>query len=153
MKIIVADLDNKQHAEAFLSLTARYMADDMGDGKPWTNYQKSKVIEDLSKHPACLVLLAQNEKEYTGVCTCFYAYSTFLAGGLFNIHDLYVRPEYRGSGIGRKLLQEVEHIGKEKGATKLTLEVRMDNVGARHLYRKEGYGDTDPAMSFWSKYI
>ena len=153
IKIIVADLRMKQHEEAFLSLTAGYMADNMGDGKPWTIDQKRKVIEDLNKHPACMILLASNEKEYVGVCTCFYGYSTFLASGLYNIHDIYVRPEYRGMGIGRKLLQEVARIGKKKGAGKLTLEVRVDNFTAKNLYRKEGYRDADPAMLFWSKYI
>ena len=153
IRIIVADLGRKQHEEAFLSLTAGYMADHMGDGKTWTKGQKRKVIEDLSKHPACLILLATNEEEYVGICTCFYGYSTFLASGLYNIHDIYVRPEYRGSGIGRKLLKEVERIGKKKGAAKLTLEVREDNFTAKNLYQQEGYGDTDPAMLFWSKYI
>ena len=153
MEIIKADLAKACEAEAFLALTGHYMADAMGGAAPWTERQKIKVIRDLLKHPACFILLAREDSEFVGVCTCFYAYSTFLASDLYNIHDMYVLPGYRGRGIGRELLRMVEEIAKERGVAKLTLEVRSDNGPAKHLYRDEGYGESQPAMLFWSKYL
>jgi GNAT superfamily N-acetyltransferase len=153
MKIIEADLSRPGDAEAFLNLTGGYMADKMGDGTPWTNSQKQRVLRDLRQHPSCLILLAQVEADMVAICTCFYGYSTFLAAGLINIHDIYVQPRYRGMGIGRKLLRRVESIARRNGVEKITLEVRDDNQAAQLLYSTEGYSASDPVMLFWSKYI
>ena len=153
MEIIKADLLNHQHAQAFLTLTAVYMADDMGGGKPWTEPQKQKVIADLRTHPSCMILLARNETDFVGVCTCFYGYSTFMAGGLINIHDIFVDPTHRGKGIGCWMLREVERLAREKGVAKITLEVRFDNRPAQVLYLNEGYTDPEPPMMFWTKYL
>jgi ribosomal protein S18 acetylase RimI-like enzyme len=74
------------------------------------------------------------------VAVCFVGFSTFVARPLINIHDLAVLPEYRGQGIGRLLLQQVEAKGHELGCCKLTLEVREDNHRAQRLYQRFGFG-------------
>ena len=43
-----------------------------------------------------------------GIATCFHGLSTFVARRLLNLHDLAVIPEYRGKGVGRRLLAAVE---------------------------------------------
>lgn len=153
IKVFPADLDVTKHARAFLDLTASYMADAMGGGAPWTDGQSDRVLQDLREHPAAVVFLARADSEYVGVCTCFYGYSTFLAGGLYNIHDIYVSPACRGRGIARKMLHAVEQLARKSGAIKITLEVREDNKVARTLYLKEGYGPADPPMLFWAKML
>lgn len=57
------------------------------------------------------------------------------------IHVLNVAsdPDWRRSGIGRRLVLAAEEIGIGKGAVSSTLEVRRSNAAAIGLYRKLGY--------------
>jgi ribosomal protein S18 acetylase RimI-like enzyme len=80
-----------------------------------------------------------------GLAVCFLGFSTFAARPLINIHDLAVLPEYRGRGIGRRLLERVEAKGHALGCAKLTLEVRADNHRAQRLYQQVGFGDAPTA--------
>jgi ribosomal protein S18 acetylase RimI-like enzyme len=153
IQIIEADLSNEAHAENFLSLTAAYMADPMGEALPWSDDQKNTVKKEMKDHPSALVLFAKADDEYVGICTCFYAYSTFLAKPLLNIHDIYVSESHRGIGVGKRLIQSLEEIAHKKGCGKITLEVRKDNLNARDLYKSQGFTEAPHSMFFWIKYL
>ena len=56
-----------------------------------------------------------------------------------HILSIAVLPEYRGRGIGKRMMSEVERILKEKGAEYVYLEVEEDNLVARRLYESLGY--------------
>lgn len=47
--------------------------------------------------------------------------------------------EYRGTGLGTKLMQIVLDKGKQMGLTRVELDVREDNVNAIKLYQKFGF--------------
>jgi len=52
-----------------------------------------------------------------------------------------VHPEYRGTGIGRRLVEAVLEEARTGGARVVFLEVRAGNVVARRLYRRLGFRD------------
>ena len=56
-----------------------------------------------------------------------------------DIHDIEVKPEYRGKGYGKQLLILFLSEMKSRGVTEVTLEVRIDNVVAISLYEKFGF--------------
>ncbi len=66
-------------------------------------------------------------------------------GGMWVILDeahvttLAVLPEYRQKGLGKRLLRVLMDYALNKGATKMTLEVRKSNEGALRLYEKLGF--------------
>lgn len=151
IQIIEGDLDNLEHAEKFLELTAAYMCDEMGGADAWSEEQKVNVVREMKDHPCALILFAKAEGKIVGICTCFYAYSTFLAKPLLNIHDIYVDESVRGNGVGKKLVQSVEEIAREKNCGKVTLEVRKDNLNARDLYKSQGFKEAPHSMFFWIK--
>jgi ribosomal protein S18 acetylase RimI-like enzyme len=107
----------------------------------------------MKDHPDALILFAKADDEYVGICTCFYAYSTFLAKPLINIHDIYVKTSYQGSGIGKLLIERVEAAALAKKCGKITLEVRKDNLNARGLYKTQGFKEAPHSMFFWIKYL
>ena len=79
---------------------------------------------------------------------------TFSAKPLLNVHDLAVHREYRGQGVGRRLLDAVEAEARRLGCCKLTLEVRRNNSVAKGLYERIGFDYGGPAgadMAFMSK--
>jgi GNAT superfamily N-acetyltransferase len=92
-----------------------------------------------------LVFLAFAEGRAIGVAVCFLGFSTFAAKPLINIHDLAVRPEQRGRGVGRALLAAVEAHALATGCCKLTLEVLEGNPVARKAYH--GFGFNPPGSS------
>lgn len=50
-----------------------------------------------------------------------------------------VAPEYRGRGLGELLFMDLVEEAQRRGATWLTLEVRVTNMTAQNLYRKYGF--------------
>src|SRR4051812_31696364 len=72
---------------------------------------------------------------------------------------MYVRPEYRGRGIGKRLFAELEGIAREVRLPVLRLETGIHNVDAAALYRSAGFleceafGDyhPDPLSVFMEK--
>lgn len=152
--VVEADLDDIEHRSAVRELLGAYAADPMGRGEPLSGEVKRELVGGLKSHPTSLVLLAFFGKRPAGVAVCFRGFSTFAARPLLNIHDLAVLPEFRGRGVGRRLLEAVERRAADLGCCKVTLEVREDNDRARRLYRSLGYGHTDGEaveMLFWSK--
>ena len=141
MQIVVADLENPTHASGIVAVLDTYAQDEFGGGRPLPPAVRERIVPGLRACPTSLVLLAMDGARPVGVAVCFFAYSTFGAVPLLNIHDLAVVPAYRGRGIGRALLGAVETQARERGCGKLTLEVIEDNVRARGLYASCGFGD------------
>jgi ribosomal protein S18 acetylase RimI-like enzyme len=59
------------------------------------------------------------------------------------IDELYVRPAYRGQGIGTKVLKFADEVCRSAGVQALHLEVERKNVKAQTFYRKVGFQDHD----------
>ena len=136
-----ADLTDPRDAGGIVAVVNSYALDAVGGGKPLPPDVRERLVPALRNHPTTLVLLAYAGEEPVGVAVCFFGLSTFTARPLLNIHDLAVMPSYRGTGVGRALLQAVEQHARLAGCCKLTLEVRDDNTRARSLYRSFGFGD------------
>ncbi len=66
----------------------------------------------------------------------------FVLRTVFDVSELMeiaVDPEFQGKGFGRKLLSESLKTAKLSGANRVTLEVRVSNARARHLYETSGF--------------
>ncbi len=152
--IIKCNFNNKEHCKAEIDLLKEYMTDKMGDVTPLNDEENNRLIEGLKNHPTLLTLLARYEGKYVGMTNSFVNFATFSAQKFLNIHDFIVRSSYRGLGIGKKLLEENIRIAqKGLNCTKVTLEVRKDNVIAQHLYKSAGFDEAYPSMYFWVKYL
>lgn len=79
----------------------------------------------------------QNEKT-AGYGMLAKSFSTEFGGVCIWVEDIYLKPEYRGSGIGRQFLNYVEEQYQGK-AVLLKLEVEESNAGAVAVYKKCGY--------------
>lgn len=52
---------------------------------------------------------------------------------------MYVRPEYRGKGINREIIDALQSWSSSKGINELRLEVYCDNLPAVSAYKKIGF--------------
>jgi GNAT superfamily N-acetyltransferase len=65
------------------------------------------------------VLFALDNGTEVGFALFFHNFSTFLGRSGLYLEDLFVRPEYRGRGIGRAILNKLAHIAVERGCGRL----------------------------------
>jgi GNAT superfamily N-acetyltransferase len=140
--IVEADLGCDAHRRAVTELVDAYAADPMGRGARLPEDVLRRLVPGLREQPGSLILLAYVEDRPVGIAVCFRGYSTFAARPLINIHDLSVVAEYRGRGIGKRLLQAVEHKARELGCCKVTLEVQERNFRARRAYEAAGFAQS-----------
>jgi GNAT superfamily N-acetyltransferase len=138
--IVQADLARTDHQEVVLQLLNGYASDPMGDGKPLSEQARRDLIPRLRQHPTTIIFLAYADDAPVGLAICFLGFSTFAARPLINIHDFYVVASSRGSGVGRRLMEEIERHARDLGCCKLTLEVLENNRRARSLYAAAGFG-------------
>lgn len=150
VKIVEADLEIQDHAKEVLRLTDMYARDAMGMEEPLPNATRIRLLGKLRALPNAFTLLAFRDQEGVGIANCFIGFSTFEGQNLINIHDFAVVPEWRGLGIGKKLLRAVQSKAKKLNCCRITLEVREDNP-AIDLYERFGFDNGDPRMLFMSK--
>jgi ribosomal protein S18 acetylase RimI-like enzyme len=153
IRIQAADLRNSAHQAALVEMLDLYAQDLMGNQKPLAEDIKQALPGRLAQTAACRAWLALDDEIPVGVLIAFLGFSTFQAKPLLNLHDVAVRPGWRGQGVGRKLLAAAEDEARRLGCCKLTLEVRGDNDVARHLYEKFGFEGGTPRYEFWSKML
>ena len=84
------------------------------------------------------VLLALEGSEPVGFAVYFHNFSTWLGRPGLYLEDLFVRPEMRGKGYGRALLERLAQIAKERGCGRMEWAVLDWNDPAIQFYRKLG---------------
>jgi ribosomal protein S18 acetylase RimI-like enzyme len=67
----------------------------------------------------------------------FFAYYTWVGKSMY-LDDLYVKPQFRGSGIGTMLVKEIFRIAESEKCTRIRWQVLDWNTPAIELYKKMG---------------
>ena len=91
--------------------------------------------------PAAEVLVARDagpQGKALGFALFFHTFSTFLGRRSLWLEDLFVRPEHRGAGIGRGLLQALAGIAHERGCGRFEWTVLDWNEPAIRFYAALG---------------
>ena len=92
----------------------------------------------FSDPPAAEALIARVEDEAVGFALFFHNFSTFLGRRGLYLEDLFVKPESRGKGYGRRLLIEIARIAVERGCGRMEWSVLNWNELAKKTYRRVG---------------
>ena len=146
-----ADLLDARESLALVEIIDGYAREPGGQSAPLSDEARSALAPGLRAHPAAFALLAWQGEVAVGAAVCVWGFSTFTGCPSLNVHDLAVQPGYRGRGIGRLLLEEVERRARARGSSKLTLEVHASNEGAMRLYRRFGFGPWDAPTLYVTK--
>jgi GNAT superfamily N-acetyltransferase len=91
-------------------------------------------------------LIAEEGGEPAGMALFFPVYSTW-RGRCIHLEDLFVRPAFRGRGVGKALLTKVAAIAVERGCAKLFWHVLDWNEPAIEFYKSLG---AEP-LSEWTR--
>lgn len=82
--------------------------------------------------------LAFSGPEAAGMAIFFTNYSTFLAQPGLHLEDLFVKPEFRGRGIGKALLLDLAKLANERGCGRMEWTVLDWNAPAIAFYESIG---------------
>ena len=96
---------------------------------PWS---ASSFLEMISKEDA-RYYVAEEDGRILGGC------GVLMVAGEGNITNVVIAPASRNRGIGTAMLQHLMMEGDKEGLTAYTLEVRVSNVVAIHVYEKLGW--------------
>jgi GNAT superfamily N-acetyltransferase len=89
-------------------------------------------------HPAAEVVIATADGEPAGFALFFHNYSTFLAQRGLYLEDLFVKPAYRGHGVGKALLAHLAGIAIDRHCGRFEWSVLDWNEPAIGFYKKLG---------------
>ena len=88
--------------------------------------------------PSAEVVIAEASDGPAGYALFFHNYSTFLCRRGLYLEDLFVRPAYRGRGIGKLLLAHVAGVAVERACQRFEWAVLDWNEPAIGFYRSLG---------------
>ncbi len=74
--------------------------------------------EIFDRHGAEVIFAMEGEEE-VGFALYFYNFSTFLGRSGLYLEDLFVKPEHRGKGYGKALLQQLAVIARSRGCGRM----------------------------------
>ncbi len=99
--------------------------------------------DDFRRHlfgprPAAEAAIAEVAGEPAGFALWFTTFSTFRGKPGIYLEDLFVRPAYRGRGLGKALLAMLSRLAVERGCGKLEWSVLNWNESAIGFYRALG---------------
>lgn len=89
--------------------------------------------------PNAHFLVARREGQAVGCGALIIA-----ADGSGELKRMWVTPSVRGKGIGRRMIDAIEAVARERGVRVLRLETGIYQLEALGLYRKCGYAERDP---------
>lgn len=131
-------------------LLARMSRDYIERGLPW-RWQPSR-LKNLIEDPETVVLCARNQPLRTRdpLEPMPYKEGDVLGFGVMtygletaHLMLLAVMPRARRRDIGSRLVRWLENTARTAGVTRIELEVRARNTGARAFYRDHGYHERD----------
>ena len=109
---------------------------------PWS---RSAFEEELAQNRLARYIVAVENDEIVG-----YA-GTWLVINEAHVTNVAVSGQRRREGIGRLLMQKLMDLARENDMESMTLEVRVSNAAARHLYEQLGFVEAGIRKNYYSE--
>lgn len=131
----------------------------LGDLDLLLDLEKKAFPEFQQSSKRVLSLSLRSNFQQVWIAECMDSSKSNLAGSLIlyiykrtvRIFSIVVDPEFQGIGVGKKLLEHAEHIAKQKGAERLSLEASVDNKKLISWYNKFGFESTELMQDYYEE--
>ena len=110
------------------------------NGGGWTKLEI--VQKSLENNADEIVMVAVDGDIYAGFCCCSIIRSVCYAEPYCELTVIFIREEYRRSGIGTALTTTMESECKDLGINHFHLAIAFDNINSRIMSEKVGYTQT-----------
>ena len=88
--------------------------------------------------PAAEVLIGEVDGQPAGFALFFHNFSTFLGRRGLYLEDLFVRPQFRGAGLGKHLMASLARLAVQRGCGRFEWSVLDWNTPSIGFYRSIG---------------
>ena len=110
---------------------------------------QARLQEQLrSKVPPFSALIVENDGQMAGFAIYFFGYSTWEGARTLHLEDLYVREQFRVSGIGRLIMERLAAIAQSNDCARIEWMVLDGNTQAIGFYERMGAR----AVRGWTRY-
>ncbi len=109
---------------------------------PWS---RSAFEEELTQNRLARYIVAEEDGNIVG-----YA-GTWLVINEAHVTNVAVSGQHRREGIGRFLMEKLMELARDSGMDSMTLEVRVTNDAARHLYQQMGFVEAGIRKNYYSE--
>jgi GNAT superfamily N-acetyltransferase len=92
----------------------------------------------FAERPLAEAVIAEVGQRPVGFALYFQTFSTWLCKPGLYLEDLYVRPEHRGSGVGRALMSHLADVTVRRGCARLEWSALSWNAPAIGFYERIG---------------
>jgi len=132
--------------EADLSLLVALMSEFYAESNyPLEVERAAGALRRLVAEPALgrIWMVGAADAQAVGYIAVCYGFSLEYYGRDAFVDDFFIRPAFRGRGLGGRALTQVIELCRAAGVLALHLEAGRDNTPAQVLYRRRGFRDND----------
>jgi len=108
-----------------------------------TDAKVRRTLTEFRRYPdKGTIFLIEADAKIAGYCLVMYYWSNEFGGNVLNIDEFYVKPAWRGRGLGTEFLQYLI-ANRINDCVAMELETMPDNERARRLYERVGFKLSD----------
>ena len=112
------------------------LRDDSGKSKG-----KARDLKTMLADPNTVLVAARDNKHIIGIGTLYSIQKLGMRVGY--VEDIVVKQEYRGAGLGRKILEKLIAVGRKKRLDSIRLSSKPSRIAANKLYQRLGFKKRD----------
>ena len=135
------------HLESLGSLFDQYRQ--FYNQAPDVDRSLSFIKERIERQDSVIFIALNESDKVLGFAQLYPSYSSISTGKKWILNDVFVSASSRRLGIAKMLMQRVEKLAIETGATSIFLEVQVNNENAQHLYKSFGYIEETEHYSYF----
>lgn len=125
---------------------AAALMDEIGD-TPGSQAQISRLFSEIEHSDSDEVLVAKDDGALVGMLLVHYRRAMSRGSWIAEVDDMYVKPDYRGQGVGRMLLDSAARAAQHRDATALVAGVGETNDKACDFYLAHGFSETGRVLA------
>ncbi len=132
---MIREINKSDENEYFEMAENFYNSDAVSHKIPKENF-KSAFESAINNNPYIKLYILEIEGIIAGYAAIAVTFTTEGGGKTVWLDELYIKPEYRGKGLGRELIGFLKSDGIIK---RIRLEITPENEKAKKLYISEGF--------------
>ena len=97
------------------------------------------LFERILNHESVIFIAEDDEGKLAGFVQLYPLFSSTRMKKLWLLNDLYVKPEFRGKGISKSLINASKKLCVTSNSVGMMLETAQSNLVGNKLYQKTGF--------------
>ncbi len=147
MEILVERATHKDIDSIIFLLKELYS--ELGEETESINYLNEEFLNHILNSEQTEIFLAKtSDHTLTGVLTVTESQSIYAGGTYALLDEMYIKPEFRSSGIGSSLIDKIKELGKKRNWKRIDVTAPTEErwKGSINFYEKCGFVFTGPKL-------